>query len=263
MMSRITLVGTLLALGTAVAGAQESTTWDWRGELGAGRTVYLRNINGAVRIEAGTGNTVEVQAVKRWRRGDPDEVRIEARMAGSGNGDVIICALWGERAACDESGYNSNRDRRTSSRNDDVSVQFTVRVPANARVDASTVNGELVIGGVNGSIEASTVNGDVEALSNAGRVRASTVNGSILVRTTVPESDDLEYSTVNGSVTLELPASTNADVHLSTVNGRISTDFPMTLDGNINPRRIRATIGNGGPRLRVSTVNGSVRLRKL
>lgn len=263
MMSRIMMVGTLLALGTAVAEAQESTSWDWRGELGAGRTVYLRNINGAVRIEAGTGNTVEVRAVKRWRRGDPDEVRIEARMAGSGNGDVIICALWGERATCDESGYNSNRDRSRTSRNNDVSVQFTVRVPANARVDASTVNGELVIGGVNGNIEASTVNGDVEALSNAGRVRASTVNGSILVRTTVPESDDLEYSTVNGSVTLELPASTNADVHLSTVNGRISTDFPMTLDGNINPRRIRATIGTGGPRLRVSTVNGSVRLRKL
>ena len=263
MMSRIMMVGTLLALGTAVAEAQESTSWDWRGELGAGRTVYLRNINGAVRIEAGTGNTVEVRAVKRWRRGDPDEVRIEARMAGSGNGDVIICALWGDRATCDESGYNSNRDRSRTSRNNDVSVQFTVRVPANARVDASTVNGELVIGGVNGNIEASTVNGDVEALSNAGRVRASTVNGSILVRTTVPESDDLEYSTVNGSVTLELPASTNADVHLSTVNGRISTDFPMTLDGNINPRRIRATIGTGGPRLRVSTVNGSVRLRKL
>lgn len=263
MMRRSLMVGTLLALGTAVAGAQESTGWDWKGELGAGRTVYLRNINGAVRIEAGTGNTVEVRAVKRWRRGDPDEVRIEARMAGSGNGDVIICALWGERASCDENGYHSNRDRSTSSRNNDVSVQFTVRVPRNARVDASTVNGELVIGGVNGNIEASTVNGDVEALSNAGRVRASTVNGSILVRTTVPESDDLEYSTVNGSVTLELPANTNADVHLSTVNGRISTDFPMTLDGSINPRRIRATIGNGGPRLRVSTVNGSVRLRKL
>lgn len=263
MIGRSMLVGSLLALATAAAGAQESTTWDWKGELGAGRTVFLRNINGAVRIEAGTGNTVEVQAVKRWRRGDPDEVRIEARMAGGGNGDVIICALWGERATCDEDGYHSNRDRSVSSRNNDVSVQFTVRVPANARVDASTVNGELVIGGVNGNIEASTVNGDVEALSNAGRVRASTVNGSILVRTTVPESEDLEYSTVNGSVTLELPANINADVHLSTVNGRISTDFPMTLDGSINPRRIRATIGNGGPRLRVSTVNGSVRLRKL
>jgi hypothetical protein len=262
MIGRGMMVGTLLALGTAVAGAQEGTRWEWKGELGAGRTVYLRNVNGAVRIETGTGSSVEVTAEKRWRRGDPDEVRIEARQAGAGNGDVIICALWGERATCDEDGYHGNRDRSWNSHDNDVSVRFTVRVPAHARVDASTVNGELRIDGVNGNIEARTVNGDVEAYSNGGRVRASTVNGGITVRTTVPTTEDLEYSTVNGSVTVELPAGTNADVHLSTVNGRISTDFPMTLDGNINPRRIRATIGSGGPRLRVSTVNGSVRLRK-
>lgn len=255
----------LVACGATGALAQERATWDWSGELGQGRTVYLRNVNGAVRIEGSTGSKVEVTATKRWRRGDPDEVRIEARMAGNGRGDIIICALWGERATCDEDGYRSNRDRDNRYRNDnnDVSVEFVVRVPTHARVEASTVNGEMRVDGTNGDIDASTVNGDLEAYSAGGRVEASTVNGSITVRHGGTVTQELEYSTVNGSVTVELPANTNAEVNLSTVNGRIATDFPLTLDGNINPRRIRATIGNGGPRIRAHTVNGGIRLRKI
>jgi Putative adhesin len=263
-MTRSLMTGTLLALGSAVAGAQESTTWNWNGDLGNGRTVYLRNINGAVTFEAGTGNKVEVTAVKRWRRGDPADVRIEAKAIGDGS--IIICALWTERATCDEDGYHGNNDRdrdRSWNRDNDVSVEFTVKVPANARVDASTVNGDLRVNGTSADIDASTVNGDLEAYSSAGRVEASTVNGSITVRTTATSRDDLDYSTVNGTVTVELPANSNLEVNLSTVNGRISSDFPLSLSGDINPRRIRARIGTGGPRLRASTVNGSIRLRKL
>ncbi len=260
---RTLLVGGLLALST-VAAAQETKEWKWSGQLGSGRTVYLRNVNGEVRFEQGSGSTVEVRAEKRWRRGDPEDVRIEARQAGNGGGDIIICALWGERATCDESGYHGNNDRdRSWNRNNDVSVHFVVRIPANAKVEASTVNGDLVVDGTTADIQAETVNGDVDARSDGGRVEAQTVNGSITVRTTAANADGLEYETVNGSITIELPANTNANVNLSTVNGRISSDFPLTLDGNINPRRIRAKLGEGGPTIRANTVNGSIRLRKL
>jgi hypothetical protein len=34
------------------------------------------------------------------------------------------------------------------------------------------------------------------------------------------------------------------------------------VSGRINPRRIRATIGSGGRRISLETVNGSVELRK-
>jgi hypothetical protein len=255
------------ALGAAAAmpsdaQAQDQRNFTWSGDLGARRTVYLNNVNGAVTFEQGTGRKVEVTAVKRWRRGDPDDVRIETRV--SSTGDVIICALFHERQTCDEDGYHGRNDRDRDRRdNNDVSVEFRVKIPADARVRASTVNGDLTIGGTSGEIRASTVNGDLVARSTAGRVEASTVNGSVTVRTAAPSSDGLDYRTVNGSVTVELPAGTNADVNLSTVNGGISSDFPMTLDGMINPRRIRASIGSGGPTLKISTVNGSIRIRKI
>ena len=265
--SSLLLTGTLLALSASTAVAQESTTWDWNGRLAEGRTVFLRNVNGDVRFEAGTGNTVEVRAIKRWRRGDPEWVRVEARItSGSNGGNIIICALFHERATCDEEGYHGNndrdRDRDGWRRNNDVSVEFVVKIPANARVDASTVNGQMIVDGTDADIDASTVNGDVEARSARGRVEANTVNGDVIVRTSAPDRG-LDYSTVNGSITVELPAGTNAEVNLSTVNGRINSEFPMTLEGSINPRRIRADIGNGGPTIRARTVNGNIRLRKL
>jgi hypothetical protein len=266
MRNRLVIGVAVAALGAAAvmpseALAQDRRNFTWSGELGARRTVYLSNVNGDVTIEQGTGRTVEVEAVKRWRRGDPDEVRIETRVTSAG--DVIICALYHDRQTCDEDGYHGRNERDSRRRDNDVSVEFRVRIPADARVRAGTVNGDLTIDGTSGEIRAHTVNGNLVARSTAGRVDASTVNGSITVRTAAPGNDGLDYSTVNGSVTIELPAGANADVDLRTVNGGISSDFPMTLDGTINPRRIRASIGSGGPALKVSTVNGSIRIRKI
>jgi DUF4097 and DUF4098 domain-containing protein YvlB len=76
------------------------------------------------------------------------------------------------------------------------------------------------------------------------------------------DGDHTEFATVNGSITVSFPASVNADVDMSTVNGKLSSDFPLTVEGTFSPRRLRATLGKGGPALRLSTVNGSIRLRK-
>jgi hypothetical protein len=260
LMHRLIFAAALPLLAPSL-GAQESDTWEWTGTLGEGRTVYLHNVNGGVRVEAGSGNSVEVRANKRWRRGNPEMVRIEARMAGGGNGDVIICALNTPRATCDADGIRGNSDRNWN-RDNDVSVEFIVRVPMSAEVEANTVNGELSIRDVQGDVRAKTVNGNIDARSTAGRVWANTVNGSITVAGVV-DGGGVEYGTVNGSITIELPADANARVDLSTVNGRIATEFPITFDGTIDPRRIRADIGRGGATVRARTVNGGIRLRKL
>lgn len=247
-----------LALGASAVAAQDSDTFRWTGTLAEGRTVFLHNVNGEVRIEAGSGNAVEVRGNKSWRRGDPERVRIEAR--SNARGDVVICAMWRDRDSCDEDGI-SGSGRRNDSWNDrnDVKVEFVVVVPAYAHVDVNTVNGDVEVKELRGTVKANTVNGDVEAASSGGPVEARTVNGSITARGQI-SSTGLEYSTVNGSIELVLPQNSNADVDLSTVNGRVTSDFPITFSGEINPRRIRAKLGNGGPSLRARTVNGGIRL---
>ena len=45
------------------------------------------------------------------------------------------------------------------------------------------------------------------------------------------------------------------------MNGSNSTDFPITVVGRMTPRRLYGRIGDGGRRLRIRAVNGSIRIR--
>jgi hypothetical protein len=258
--------GAVLAACAPSANAQErDDSFKWTGGIEAGRTVYVRNMNGAIRVESGGGTTAEVRAEKRWRRGDPKDVKITA--AKTARGDILVCAIWeGRKTRCDEDGYSSRGGDswwRGDRDHDDVSVEFTILLPKGVKVDASTVNGALGIEGATAAVSARTVNGSIEAGSTSGPVRAKTVNGSVRVRTGVVGPDDVSYETVNGSVTLEIPDGVNADLDMRTVNGSvISEDFPITIQGRIDRRRVEGKLGQGGPEIRLSTVNGSIRLRK-
>ena len=240
--------------------SQRDDAFTWSGTIPSGRRIMIKNINGAIEVERSTSGRVEVRAEKRWRRANPEDVRIEQKMIGD---DVLVCALFSEGSRCDESGIHTDRRTKWNERND-VSVRFTVRVPDGVRVDVSTVNGGVEVTGVNNEVDAHTVNGSITARSAGGPVRAKTVNGSITVSMgSLGRADDLDYETVNGAITIELPSNFGAQLELSTVNGRVSTDFPITMSGTLSPRRIRGTVGNGATRLRASTVNGSVTLRKI
>ena len=258
---------TLLGAGlgpAATLDAQERTTereFRWSGAVPAGAWLRIRNLNGEIHVEPATGSTAEIVAVKHGR-GDPAQVRVELTRNGN---DVLVCAIWEETTTvCDEEEYRTERGGRRHRDGENIAVDFTVRLPREVHVLAASVNGEIQVRGATAQVVARSVNGRVEAVSSGGPVHAATVNGSIVARmATVPAGQDLEYSTVNGSVTLELPDNFAAEVEMRTVNGSVRSDFPMTVTGRMNPRRINATIGDGGNRrLKISTVNGSVELRK-
>lgn len=232
---------------------------EWREVMEPGSRLHLHNVNGGITVEAGSGDRAEVIVHKRWRRGDPDQVRVEARRI-NGDRDAIICAFWNENASCDESGYRSGRNDRRTNRDNDVSVHYTVRLPQGVHLRSNTVNGGISISDVSGEVEANTVNGGITASSTSGPVRAETVNGSIKVSMGAVGNEDLRYETVNGSITIEVPADFAGRLSLRTVNGSLRSDFPITVQGRFNPRRIDAQIGEGGGRLEAETVNGGIRL---
>jgi hypothetical protein len=60
---------------------------------------------------------------------------------------------------------------------------------------------------------------------------------------------------------LTLPVDAGAVVSASTVNGVITTDLPLRVEGGFGPRSLKGTIGGGGGRLSLESVNGGIRLR--
>ena len=269
-MTRATPTLALLALAATAARAQdddgrdartERNAFTWAGQIPAGRWLYVKNVNGPIRVERASGDRVEVTADRTTRRGDPRAVRFEARRAGDGQ-SMVVCAIWNDRT-CDEDGYHGGRDRGWSDRRDEVSVAFTVRVPEGVRLDVNTVNGGLEIRGASSEVVARTTNGPVRAESSGGPVSARTTNGPVFARmTTVGAARDLDFATTNGSVVVEMPDNLGAEVSMSTTNGSVSTEFPATVQGRVDPRRLTVTLGDGSRRVRLRTTNGNVELRR-
>lgn len=257
-----------LAMGAtpAVGGAQERQTDDsfrWSGRATSGQWIFLRNLNGGVRVEQGTGDQIQVRAVKTWRRGDPAAVRIQVTRYGPSDRDVLVCALWTENTVCTEDEYRTRNSSGNRNRNNDVNVQFIVSVPRGVHIRGETVNGGVDVSGATGQVIAGAVNGNVTATSSGGPVEARSVNGNVYARMgDLGGTEDLSYETVNGNVVVEFSGTLNADLEMSTVNGGFETNFPLPLRGRINPKHLRATLGEGGRNIKLSTVNGNVELKR-
>ncbi len=262
-MQKLTYALALLSLTSQLALGQERSTeraFSWDGRIESGHWLYIRNLNGPIRVERGDGDKTTVTAEKKWRRGNPTIVRFETLKVG--DGDMLICAVWYETTRCDENGYHRERERGWRDDRNEISVEFVVKVAQGVRLDLNTINGGLHIEGATAAVEARTVNGTIYARSTGGPVSASTVNGSIEAHMGTLGEKDLEFETVNGSIEVYVPEGLDADLDMRTVNGGVTSDFPLTVTGKISPRHVRATVGKGGRRLEFRTVNGGVRLYK-
>lgn len=253
----------LLALAAALPvvlgmGVFAQSDFNWSGALSPGQTLEIKNINGAIRAELASGNMVEVAAHKTANRSDPASVRIE--VVPSSNG-ITICSVYpspdSQPNTCEpkKGGHSNTRDN-------DVSVDYTVKLPANVRFAPGAVNGGVTAMGLRSDVDASSVNGNVK-VETTGLVHASSVNGSIEVTMGATFwNGPLSFSTVNGSIDLTMPPSINAEVNATTVSGSLRSDFPMNLTGEISKRNIHGRIGGGGQELKLSTVNGAITLHQ-
>jgi hypothetical protein len=231
----------------------------WNGRVAPGRTIEIKGVNGDVRAEPSTGSEVEVVANKHGRRSNPSEVQIKVI---EHEGGVTICAVYPSPDSSRPNECTVGENWSSHTRNNDVQVDFTVRVPVGLSLSARTVNGDVETGALQGDVEAFTVNGGIN-ISARGYAVAQTVNGSIAA--SMGSADwpcALEFETVNGGITLSLPAATNAHVNAETVNGDISTDFPITVEGRFSRHRMSGTIGDGKYQLKLKTVNGSIKMQR-
>ena len=241
----VSLLAALLATAFAMtASAQVTEEFHRTVPLSANGRIALDNINGNVTIAGWERNEVQIDAVKKASNQQKlDEARIEV----DGSGDSV---------------HIRTRYPEGRTNNNPATVTYQLRVPRVARLDSiSLVNGSLDVSQVSGDIKADLVNGKANAHDLAGRAELSSVNGTInAYYRTLDNVTGIELKSVNGSVRLGLPSSPNADVRVSTVNGGITTDFPLQVQGKFMGRHLDGKLGNGGTRIEISNVNGSVHI---
>lgn len=238
----------------------------WNGSIPAGGWLRLRNVNGSVLVEPTTASEASVEASARWRGSERPPIRFV--QAGS-PGDVVICTMYGDDGGCSASSYEAGKSRSSGGFHfpffrfgNDASVQYIVHLPAGVRIDASTVVGSVRIASNGGDVVAHSVNGSVSVAAAGGAVDAGSVNGSVRLSLDSVGAGDIHLETVNGSVTAELPPRLDARLDMETVNGRLTSDYPVATSGNSDKHEMHGTIGAGGRAVKLTTVNGSVTLRR-
>jgi hypothetical protein len=238
----------------------------WSGRIAPGAAVEIKGINGDITAEPATGSEVQVVALKSSRRSDLNAVELKVVEHAGG---VTICAIYPNDDStnpntCEPGGSGERRNSSATgnARNNDVRVDFTVRVPPRVGFIGRTINGEIGATSLASNIVSKTVNGSIR-ISTSGYAEATTLNGQISARlgdANWPEA--LTFKTLNGEITLDLPADTSTEVKAETLNGTINSDFPLSLTSLTSRRRLNGRIGAGGRELVLKTLNGSINLRR-
>jgi len=248
------LLGAFVSAGcdivTADLRAQETAEWHKTYKLDTNGRVEIGNVNGKIKVEPSSGNTVEVTAIKKARGASAESAK---------------AAL--DRATIDEDVSSSRIKIETKIKRlegivfngSNVQVEYQVKMPAGAEARFTTVNGGIEISGLEGRVTAETTNGGVTTRDIAGQLDASTTNGGLDIDLDKVAEGGVKLDCTNGGIKVRLPRDARATISASISNGGISSDLPIDATGDNNRRRLEGRMNGGGPRIQVEGTNGGIK----
>jgi hypothetical protein len=243
------LASLLLVAGCGAVMERRTAHINRRWPAGTIRRIEVREIDGAINIEAGTANEIAMDATVLTRVAPKQNVENQGYFTTEVNGDTLIIGR-----------ENQHRHFRFFGYGNETRVDYELRVPASVALDLHTVNGRIATHGVDGEMRAVTVNGRVNIdTPGSSEVEAKTVNGRIEARFG-KTFQGATLKTVNGGVTAALPLSASFTGDFSQVNGDIEAAFPLNIHSHPGSRRVSGEVNGGRYELRITTVNGDIKI---
>lgn len=258
--------------------------------------VVVSNVAGSVEVSGWSRNQVEitgslgdgVEALIFER--DDDEILIKVKLPRhnyrSGSSDLVIKVpqksalkvntvsayigvqgVYGEQNLQVVSGDISTEFHATELKAEAVSGDLSIssdNQESNARL--TTVSGNIDIENLAGELKTETVSGDISVIDSAfSRVSAETVNGDLTLHAKFQPGGRMDIETVNGNVDVNFDGDVSAEINIETFNGSIQNCFgpdSVRTSQYAPGRELDFTEGGGNGRVRIRTLNGSVRLCK-
>jgi len=212
--------------------------------------VELENVDGAVHISTWDRDEVKVDAVKYANSKERlEQARIDI---DSDRNHLSIRTRYPDHDLTFSWAFH----------NFPALVEYNLTVPRADRLnEIKLINGSLAVTGATGEVHASCINGKLEAHNLSGRAELSTINGVLKATFDQLPASNVELSSVNGVVELTIPSDSKAEIEASTVSGWIKNEFGLHLNHHIVGRNLRGELGSGGPRIKLSNVNGRIEIR--
>ncbi len=162
-----------------------------------------------------------------------------------------------------------------------AATDIVIQVPVSSSLEVRTsMDGTIVVEGVNGEIDINNINGPVTLKNVSGNTLVHTVNGDIeAVLTRITADKPLSFSTMHGDIDVTLPADVKASLKMKTEQGEIYTDFDMNMgrkaaraesaettdQGKFRITFDKALLGQvngGGAEISFNTFTGDIYIRK-
>lgn len=258
------------------------------------QTLKIDNIFGSISVSGYNGKTVLLTTKKTIRaktnqslEDAKKEVILDIFTKGNSINVVVDGPFRDEKGGCH---WNSRKLGYIVQYDFQVKVPFKtglyVKTINDGDVDVSDIQGKSSIKNVNGKISVKNLKGDFNVHTVNGRIQmegitgsgeAHTVNGKVKVLFDKNPASDCSFKTINGNLEIDCLPGLSGDFKFKTFNGKIYSDFPATYlpSSPVKGERTKGKyvykssrfqsvrIGNGGPAIKMDTLNGNIIISKI
>jgi len=162
-----------------------------------------------------------------------------------------------------------------------AATDLVIQVPRATSLEIrSSMDGAVVVEGVNGEIDINNIHGPVTLRSVSGNTLVHTVNGDItVVLSRVAADKPLSFSTMNGDIDVTLPPDVKANLKMKSEQGEIYSDFDINMtrqpakaeaaekteQGKYRiafDKSLYGVVNGGGQEIGFNTFSGDIYIRK-
>ncbi|MGC2745031.1 MAG: DUF4097 family beta strand repeat-containing protein, partial [Candidatus Angelobacter sp.] len=244
--------------------------------IASGGTLDVDNYKGTIHVTGSDTNQVAIDVTKRFEGNDADRkwwmenVQVNFKNESNRVSVEVKYPQWTCTFCWQGHDYTA-------------AIELEIRVPRQINVQVESYKPDIKVAGIQGDIRVKSYKSPIEIADTTGPVRIDTYKETVKLRNvnlrgpleiksskaeaeldarSLGESVTLENE--KGSIVLRFPANAGMDVDYE--GGRRSSfhsDFPMTSQSGSFDSSFHGKINQGGAKLRLHTVKGSVSLEKL
>ncbi len=219
---------------------------------GAQPTLIIKNDEGFIHVQSGTGNAVSVTTTKVGDSfgASPDDFKVDY----SQNGNTITVQVNNNAIHLFDFSAGSQAD-------------INVTVPVNSDLNLENNSGDISVTGIHGKLTLTSNSGSVQAtgVSLQSGSQLGTDSGNVSMQGSIGTDGHYTFQSNSGNVDVTLPQSPGFQVDMETNSGSITNDFSSvtTQQPGNNKQTVRGDVGNS-PQATVSlqSDSGSLHLRQ-
>ena len=229
-------------------GIEAKSAWSRTYKVAAGVTLEIREPNGQITVEATDGTEIQVSATRVAKAPTEEAAKAAAEKI------QINEKVSDDRVELDSTaGFQLTSGLKQH-------VDYDIKVPRSINLTIKATNSKVDVRSVTGMVKIEAVNGEIIVDGAEQGAEITTINGRVVLNLAKIGADGARVKSTNGEIEVGVPAGGKATFVARVTNGAVEVQGLELQTSEKTYRRLDATLGGGGPEIRLDTTNGVIRI---